>query len=80
MSPNRTVTFQETRFVRTLSVFVCFAFIFELVGLVGPGWIVVSAEAGIEISLHLGIWFAIVCIRDNCEVQSNYHSSLNDSK
>ena len=80
MSPQRTVTQQESKFVRTLSVFVILAFILELVGLVGPGWIVITSDVGIGVSIRDGIWFAIVCFGDTCEVKSNYVTTLDDSK
>ena len=80
MPPTRTVTLQESRFVRTLSVFVVLALILELVGLAGPGWIVMAADAGLEIKVYVGIWFAIVCVGGKCEVESNYHSTLDFSK
>ena len=58
MPSNQSPNLQEQRYLRVLYFLLFAAFLFQLAGLAGPGWIVVSVE---NVQTYIGMWFAIVC-------------------
>ena len=80
MQTNVPVNHQEYDRMRFISLTVVVAFLCQLVGLLGPGWIVVSSPL---LSVKIGIWFALVCPGDTaCETvaMTEYTSSAHVSK
>ena len=80
MLTNPPLNHQESGRMRIISASVAISFVCQLVGLIGPGWIVLSSPL---LSLKIGIWFALVCLDDTiCEVVSmtNYKSSTDVSR
>ena len=80
MPANLPVNHQELGRMRFISLAVVIAFLCQLVGLIGPGWIVLSSFL---LNLKIGVWFALVCLGDTvCEVVSmtEYKSTTDISK
>lgn len=65
MPPTQAVDRHDVRFIRTLFGLIIVAFLFQFIGLAGPGWIVFSIT---DHSGHIGIWFGITCVKDTCKV------------
>ena len=63
--------------MQIISLTVVVAFLCQLVGLVGPGWVVVTSSL---LSVKIGIWFAVVCVGEsNCEtVAMTTYTSTDD--
>ena len=65
MQTNPQVNHQELQRMRMIGLAVVIAFLCQLVGFIGPGWMVLSSEF---VTLKTGIWFALVCVGENgCE-------------
>ena len=80
MPTNLPVNHQELGRMRFISLAVVIAFLCQLVGLIGPGWIV---QSSFLLNLKIGIWFALVCLGDTvCEIVSmtQYKSTTDISK
>ena len=64
---NQAPGFQDQGYMKILLILLFFLLLFHLIGIAGPGWIVVSIG---DLRSMTGIWYAVVCAKDNCETVS----------